>query len=31
MKLFKLLSQAWAVELQAAQQMLTQLARLKSS
>src|SRR5262245_41968116 len=31
MKLFKLLSQGRAVELRAAQQMLTQFARLKSS
>jgi hypothetical protein len=31
MKLFKLLSQDWAVELRAAQQILIQFARLKSS
>jgi hypothetical protein len=31
MKLFKLLSQGGAVELRAAQQMLMQFARLKSS
>jgi hypothetical protein len=31
MKLFKLLAHGWAVELRAAQQMLTQVPRLKSS